>query len=408
MTIIEFIDKNQIDNLCSTLLFRPDETILVGADEGFLNNLSARYTSVLRRNRIQTEVSVCAINPERLSDIIEKLELILGTESECVFDLTGGGELYLAAVGVLFGKYGDKVQMHRYNLGSQKLIDCDTEGNSRTMSPPALKLTDMIEIYGGIIANTEEQGAEVWNLTDDFLDDIRRMWVICSRDSYKWNRMIARLDEIYAKFGTGPLRTSFSREQMKLAQLLTRTSQNEFLNFIVQLQNAGLLRFTGLANDTYRIVFSNEQVKRVLTTAGQILELKINQVLREIRDENPLLLIRDIHTGVLLDWDGRVTSGDINNEIDVMCLQGLIPWFISCKNGKIMVDELYKLNTVATRFGGRYAKKVLVVSNMVNNGISRQSLKDRAAELGITLIDNIDVMSDAAIKQKLLAVCNQP
>lgn len=73
-----------------------------------------------------------------------------------------------------------------------------------------------------------------------------------------------------------------------------------------------------------------------------------------------------------------------------------------------MVDELYKLNTVATRFGGRYAKKVLVVSNMVNNGISRQSLRDRAAELGITLIDNIDVMSDAAIKQKLLAVCNQP
>ncbi len=408
MTIIEFIDENQIDNLCSTLLFRPDEVILVGADEDFLNKLSARYTGVLQRNKIQTEVSVCAIDLERLSDIIGKLELVLRTDSECVFDLTGGSELYLAAVGVLFGKYGSKVQMHRYNLGSQKLIDCDTEGNSRTMSPPALQLTDMIEINGGIIANTEKQGAEVWNLTDEFLGDIRRMWAICSRDSYKWNKMIARLGEIYAKFGTGSLRMSFSREQMKLAQLLTRESQNEFLDFIAQLKNVGLLRFNRLEDDTYRIVFSNEQVRRVLTTSGQILELKINQILREIREENPSLAIRDIHTGVILDWDGKITSGDINNEIDVMCLQGLIPWFISCKNGKITVDELYKLNTVATRFGGSYAKKVLVVSNMTGNGISRQSLGDRAAELGITLIDNIDVMSDAVLKKKLIAVCNQP
>ena len=67
MTIIEFIDENQIDNLCSTLLFRPDEVILVGADEDFLNKLSARYTGVLQRNKIQTEVSVCAIDLERLS-----------------------------------------------------------------------------------------------------------------------------------------------------------------------------------------------------------------------------------------------------------------------------------------------------------------------------------------------------
>ena len=199
-----------------------------------------------------------------------------------------------------------------------------------------------------------------------------------------------------------------SREQMKLAQLLTRASQNEFLAFIAQLKNVGLLRFNRLEDDTYRIVFSNEQVRRVLTTSGQILELKINQILREIREENPSLAIRDIHTGVILDWDGKITSGDINNEIDVMCLQGLIPWFISCKNGKITVDELYKLNTVATRFGGSYAKKVLVVSNMTGNGISRQSLGDRAAELGITLIDNIDVMSDAVLKKKLIAVCNQP
>ena len=47
-----------------------------------------------------------------------------------------------------------------------------------------------------------------------------------------------------------------------------------------------------------------------------------------------------------------------------MSLKGLIPIFISCKSGKMTekntLHALYELDTVANRFGGKYAKKVLV------------------------------------------------
>ena len=44
---------------------------------------------------------------------------------------------------------------------------------------------------------------------------------------------------------------------------------------------------------------------------------------------------------------------ETKNEIDVMLMRGVVPVFVSCKNGAVKMDELYKLDTVAQRFGGR-------------------------------------------------------
>ena len=59
--------------------------------------------------------------------------------------------------------------------------------------------------------------------------------------------------------------------------------------------------------------------------------------------------------------------------------------FISCKNGMVDSDELYKLNTVAKRFGGSYSKKILVLSAFEPD----RSFMQRAEELGIKVIKNV-------------------
>ena len=68
------------------------------------------------------------------------------------------------------------------------------------------------------------------------------------------------------------------------------------------------------------------------------------------------------------DWDGRDLEhpGNVQttNELDVILTVGMVPVFISCKNGGIDSDELYKLETVSEEFGGKYAKKVLVATDL--------------------------------------------
>ena len=55
---------------------------------------------------------------------------------------------------------------------------------------------------------------------------------------------------------------------------------------------------------------------------------------------------------------------------------------ISCKSGKMggqqVLHALYELETVASRFGGKYAKKVLVTANELGD-----AYMERAKEMGI-------------------------
>jgi hypothetical protein len=86
----------------------------------------------------------------------------------------------------------------------------------------------------------------------------------------------------------------------------------------------------------------------------------------------------------------------------------VIPVFISCKNGKsITNEELYKLNTVAERFGRRYAKKVLITTSVAEMGEPGLYLQQRAKDMDIKLIDHVQDLTDEEFGKKLMYLwCN--
>lgn len=150
--------------------------------------------------------------------------------------------------------------------------------------------------------------------------------------------------------------------------------------------------------------YKNEQIKRCLTKAGQVLEMKIYSVARSVLDTKGNAVYDDVVNGVCIDWDGEdLQNGEgivVENEIDVMMTKGVIPVFISCKNGQVDVNELYKLNTVAERFGGDYAKKVLVVTSLERNGgDSAEFFRDRAKGMGIKLLENVQHMTENELER---------
>ena len=88
-----------------------------------------------------------------------------------------------------------------------------------------------------------------------------------------------------------------------------------------------------------------------------------------------------------IDWDGCIRypeEADVLNEIDILTISGTVPTFMSCKSGRLdgnkALAALYELETVAKRFGGKYAKKTLVVTRPLG-----ESYVLRAEEMGITI-----------------------
>ena len=85
-------------------------------------------------------------------------------------------------------------------------------------------------------------------------------------------------------------------------------------------------------------------------------------------------------------------------------MHGTVPVFISCKNGAVGDEELYKLNTVAHRFGNAYVKKVLVATTLGKATVSRQYFLERAKDMRITIVDNVHEMTAKEFEKKLRAL----
>ena len=137
--------------------------------------------------------------------------------------------------------------------------------------------------------------------------------------------------------------------------------------------------------------------KELLEKSGNVLEMKVYKTATETKNQNGAPFYTDLKRSVIIDWDGKIGSsktGDTKNEIDCIFMQNLIPVFVSCKGGEIDEAELYKLDAVARRFGGKYAKKVLVSTNHGKDVTATAYFRKRAEDMNITLFENLHLMTE--------------
>jgi hypothetical protein len=107
--------------------------------------------------------------------------------------------------------------------------------------------------------------------------------------------------------------------------------------------------------------------------------------------------------GVVIDWDGADENDTYRtvNEIDILAMKGSIPIFISCKNGWFDVNELYKLNTVAERFGNEYARTVLVTTELSQTDERAKYLRARAKDMNIRFVEDPDSITEKELEKEL-------
>lgn len=407
MTIIEFFDETSIDNIVSALLCAPDKVIFIGDNGRKMKKSVERYKSVTDGRGLKIEYSYKKIGRNNLGNIVELLSEIAEQETDCVFDLDGGEDLFLVAIGMVAQKYSGKVKMHRFNVRNGVLADCDADGNTCLASKAEISIEENVKIYGGriIYSDEKENAAYRWNFDDEFICDVENMWAICRSDAGLWNSQITSLAQINKLFCRKEgLEVEVNYEIAK--KLLNENGVNFVFSpgLLKRLERVGLIRCLDFDSDSFSFAFKNESVKRCLTKAGQILELYIAVEAMKLKNPDGTQVYNNVMTGAYIDWDGNIGDSDevdVENEVDVILMKGLIPVFISCKNGVVEIDELYKLSTVAERFGGKYAKKVLVAAELDKLGIKADYIRARAADMGIRVLENVDEMSETALHKSL-------
>lgn len=411
MTIIEFFDGVSINNMASCLTIKPDKIIFIGEKKPMKKQEDA-YLRLVNSYGIDVEFDYRSINKNSIVNIMSVLTEIVESEESCVFDLTGGEDLVLVAMGIVFEKYKNtkKIQMHRFNVKTGVVYDCDSDGVLPDFHQPEITVKDNIMLYGGcIVPYNGDKGTYNWVIDEDFENDLKTMWNICKKNPGLWNSQIGTLSFI-SKIGetqSSQLDVSVSKAHL---QNLMKNQRCKFVwihGLIESFQKYGLISNLVEDETTISFNFKNEQVKLCLTKEGTVLEMVVLLFAKYAKEKDGSLKYNDAVNGVYIDWDSTIhdvsdEEKDTENEVDVVLMKGLVPIFISCKNGYVDETELYKLNTVAERFGGIYAQKVLVASYFGKGSAEgHKYFVQRAKDMKILLIENVHELSESDFSRKI-------
>jgi len=413
MTFVEFFDSATVENVCASLAYVPDRVVYVGDNSKRMKKYALYYQRVFENRGYNIGFSCKTVSKSNLDSAVKVITDIVETYDDCVFDITGGEEVLNVALGIVYARYPEKnIQIHKVNVRNNVFYDCDKDGIPVYRQTPFLSVKENLWIHGAdmVCGSVEEDDTYNWDMNADFAEDINKIWSVCKEDVRYWNAVISVFEAV-EKTGMDDNENSLTTtSDIGTLDALISKRKVDFSKsnpVIRKLLEYGLLADFDIFNGkTVRITYKNLQVKRCLTKSGQALEMKIFSCAQNAIDDNGEKVYNDAVNGVVIDWDGDVgdeTEGryDTENEIDVLLMHGMIPVFVSCKNGIVSAEELYKLNTVAKRFGGEYAKKVLVATSLSALGDAGEYLRQRAKDMNIRIVENIQNLDDDELERVL-------
>lgn len=386
MTLIKCFTESHVDNITACLRLRPEKMILLGRGRE-LQAAVSRYRKFLKDRGLSTVVTAFDVGAEDYDSVCGALRILMGREKDPVIDLTGGDETVLMAVGAVVAEReaaGHKrIRVEKYDRKTDRVQDCLQRNRSYPENRAELRVEELLCLHGGGLVPDEAQPPAEFTL-----EDLDGLWKLVSKDPKGWNDAIKVLTE-YERRSSGENKLHILVE-LASCDIQDPEKEQKARKLLNSLRQCGVL--TDNSNgDKLDYTYRDSMMRCCTQKAGNVLELKTLLEARAMT-ENGVPFFQDARMGVNIDWDGiyyppEEGKKETRNEIDVVLMHGTAPIFISCKNGNIGEEELYKLNTVARRFGGPYAGKMLVATKLDRKSeAANSSFKQRAWDMDILLV----------------------
>ena len=373
---VEFFSDEALENVMCLLQYHPKKVVYLGHKSTMITRKIKSLTNFAKLKSPDTELEFIEVPRDDLTKCIETLNCVADSYPDAYYELTGGGEMILIAFGYVSATRNLKtIRIDPYTGLEVSILP----GEEPTQHQDSIKISvkENIILHGGKL--TQQTGNySTWNFTDSFYQDIRTIWDIAKNLRHKWNKHCAVIEDV-----------------------IKANPCDDSGLFIIRFR------------------FKNDSIKHIVTKTGNILELHVYEVASRRRD-----IFSDEIIGAMIDWNGDKSqqekidfandyqrymnaSYDTINEIDVILMQSCVPIFISCKSGKATSNSLHELQTVTSRFGGKYARKALVMALPCDESSSGTSFfKQRAKEMHIWVIDNVYSMTDDELLKKLILLHN--
>ena len=378
-TLIELYVNEQFDNLAAALTFHPKRVVFLSS--GFMPERCARegITRFIKANCCEgenAEVRFIDIGNRSLGSLLKRIGEVVRTYDDCVIDMTGGPTGALIAA----QRYCSRHKARALFYDSRRERYVNIYGMSKELEGlklPELTVSGLIGMGGGLVTGNGHSVAQ-YASNRDIAD---RVLEIYAKNLSHWNAFSEYLQFACKSYYD-------SRTQLFMApSTLLNNSILLFANkrLLKLLFEAGALLELATDGESISFRFKNGFIKELLTTVGECLELLIYSTALESGR------FGDVEMSVVFDWDGifHGNFNDTTNELDVVMTRKLSSVFVSCKSARPDTRDLYEIDYLAHRFGGRDAEVVLATAT--NLSTEAWSIYMRARDMGVIVIERRDI-----------------
>lgn len=309
-----------------------------------------------------------------IDPILSRLSSVLKPDREYAVDITGGNEAFLSAIGIFMAQNRSlSLTLHRYDVRSgKKLFSYPVEAEHPLPFPRHLDVPQMLSLNGTPPISAPRYTFGYGSMREEIL----RLWNAVSQTPKEWNHFCS----IPANLRNGAIpyfEKAIDSKELKtgsykvIAEKLTAAGIMKAPNF---KKNSGGCSMEFCLNVP-------EEAHFLYDKAGNLLEMYTALAAFDAG------VFHDIRVGVTVDWNGIPApqwKPDPRNEIDLVLMCRDLPVLASCKNTAPQNEYLYEIMTMARHYGGFFATPMMLAS-----GTASPTVKERAKEMGIILIDGI-------------------
>ncbi len=374
-TLIELYDERPLENVLAAEIFRPRRVVYLcpGRIAGNLK-IQQKLRRYVQHRGLKTELiflRAAVYDPDSLKKLFLR---VTSQYPDCCIDITGGTDAMLFAAGLVSAEVN--VPVFTYSRRNNRFYSIR---NADFVAEKACDLSYSVEDCILMAGGSMRAGRVDNSILHRYLDVIDPFFQVYLKFRRQWVKAITYIQRISPGRVDGSFELKASGSYTVKGEHASRIPAPEDL--LRELEDIGLIsELCIVPEQTVSFRFLDGQVRSWLRDVGSVLELYVYKVCLDTG------LFQDVITSAVVDWEGSGNRNDVSNEIDVLCTSGITPLFISCKTCDAKTEALNELAILRDRFGGQIARAAIVTAEKGGT-----PLRNRAAELGITVIDLNDL-----------------
>lgn len=380
-TLIELYDERPLENVMSTEIFRPERTVYI-SHEALTDKQKRTLEEYFAHRGVEAKTEFVSADRYSANSVLAALRAVADRCPDCALDVSGGTDNALFAAGQLSAER--KVPVFTYSRRRNCYYNISRAPFAQALECP---LKYSVEDFFLMAGGSMRSGRVDNSLLENYFDYIDGFFALYLRFRRDWGGIVGYFQRASQLPKGAPIELDIRAPYTVKGDHGRRVNANEeALRAFEKLGFVSALEIDPGRSVSFR--FMDEQVRKWLRDVGSVLEIYVYKLCSELG------LFNDVRTSVVVDWESGVTRDSVTNEIDVMCVRGVTPLFISCKTCEVDTQALNELAILRDRFGGQGAKAAIITTKT-----STAVTRNRASELGVEVIDLNDLKRNAAGKR---------